>query len=212
MASLTDLDSRPDASVSFAKPPPAATKRSRNAAKTRRDILDAAGQRFARVGYSRVTLKQIADDVGVTPALVVRYFGSKRALFEEVANAHDVAVPQLVDGDSKAQLKSRAWAILAHYEDRNARASGVALVRSIDLDDGESLRQQLDRRIYQAWASEVAGPDAEIRLRLIAGLLMGVGLFSIGALTEPDRPPLDSAHADRLVHYFTEMLAVCVNL
>jgi len=74
--------------VDLANPSTKGGKRSRNATKTRRDILDAAGQRFARAGYSHVTLKQIADDIGVTPALVVRYFGSKRSLFEDVANAN----------------------------------------------------------------------------------------------------------------------------
>jgi len=116
------------------------------------------------------------------------------------------------DGDAKAQLKARARAIIAHYEDHIARAAGVALVRSIDLDDGELLRTQLERRILEPWSTELTGPHAEVRVRLIAGLLMGVGLFSIGALTEPDRPPLEPDQADRMAHYFTEMLAVCVGI
>src|ERR1700757_2628508 len=57
------------------------TKRPRNAAQTRADILAAARRRFAEEGFERTTLRAIAADVGVDAALVIRYFGSKQDLF-----------------------------------------------------------------------------------------------------------------------------------
>src|ERR1700756_6079527 len=57
------------------------TKRPRNAAQTRADILSAARRRFATEGYEPTTLRAIAADVGVDAALVSRYFGSKQDLF-----------------------------------------------------------------------------------------------------------------------------------
>jgi AcrR family transcriptional regulator len=57
----------------------------RNARQTRADILAAARQRFGSDGYERTTLRAVAADVGIDPALVVRYFGSKQDLFAAAA-------------------------------------------------------------------------------------------------------------------------------
>lgn len=72
------------------------TRRPRNAAQTRADILDCARRRFATDGYDRTTLRAIASDVGVDAALITRYFGSKQDLF---ATATDFAIelPDLSD-------------------------------------------------------------------------------------------------------------------
>ena len=50
----------------------------------RREIVDAALRIFARYGYSGGSLRQIADDVGVTPALLARHFGNKYGLLQVV--------------------------------------------------------------------------------------------------------------------------------
>ncbi|MFD5632054.1 MULTISPECIES: TetR/AcrR family transcriptional regulator [unclassified Streptomyces] len=55
--------------------------RRRDAAGTRRLLLDAARHRFARDGYSGTTVRDIADDAGVNVALINRYFTSKEGLF-----------------------------------------------------------------------------------------------------------------------------------
>ena len=56
--------------------------RPRDAARTRKALLDAASRRFAADGYSSTTVRDIADDAGVNVALINRYFGSKEGLFE----------------------------------------------------------------------------------------------------------------------------------
>jgi AcrR family transcriptional regulator len=62
-----------------------ASPRVRNAQETRADILKAARVRFGSDGYERTTLRTVAADVGVDPALVIRYFGSKQDLFAAAA-------------------------------------------------------------------------------------------------------------------------------
>lgn len=59
-------------------PPARFTHRS---AATRGAILAAARSRFAKDGYEKATLRAIAQDAGVTAAMVIRYFGSKAHLF-----------------------------------------------------------------------------------------------------------------------------------
>jgi AcrR family transcriptional regulator len=192
-------------------PSPPATRRRRDASRTRRDILVAAGQHFARRGYSHVKLQEIADDVGVTPAMIVRYFGTKLALFEEVVSGGELDLPLLVEGDREAQMIARARAVLEFFQDRTASAGGLALLRSLDLDDGELFRSEIDRRILRPWSKEITGPDAELRVRLVAGVLLGVGMFSLGALVDPDRPPLGSEDAERMVHHLAALLSVCID-
>ena len=74
------------------------TKRPRNAAQTRADILAAARRRFATDGFERTTLRAIAADVGVDAALVIRYFGSKQDLFA-TATEFRIDLPDLTGAD-----------------------------------------------------------------------------------------------------------------
>jgi AcrR family transcriptional regulator len=60
--------------------------RTRSATTTRAAILDAARSRFGEHGYERTTLRAVASDVGVDPAMVIRYFTNKEGLFAEAAS------------------------------------------------------------------------------------------------------------------------------
>ncbi len=51
------------------------------AGRTAQAILEAAQARFASDGYDRTTVRAIAADAGVDPAMVIRHFGSKSDLF-----------------------------------------------------------------------------------------------------------------------------------
>jgi AcrR family transcriptional regulator len=59
--------------------------RPRNAASTRAEILSVARARFGAEGYERTTVRSVAADAGIDPALVIRYFGSKEGLFAAAA-------------------------------------------------------------------------------------------------------------------------------
>ncbi|MFJ1577997.1 TetR/AcrR family transcriptional regulator [Streptomyces sp. NPDC088182] len=151
--------------------------RAKDSAATRNDILRAAARRFAEHGFAHVTLQDIAQDAGVTPALVNRYFVSKRALFELVAQAHvDEAQPLTDVGEFASDL-------MAYWQDVDRRTPALALVRSIDLDGGKLLRHELERRVRGHWRQFLAGdPETAAKIRLLESLTMGLGLFGIGAL------------------------------
>lgn len=55
----------------------------------RDEILEKALDVVAHVGYSRATVKQIADAAGVSPNGVLHHFGSKEALFAEILRRRD---------------------------------------------------------------------------------------------------------------------------
>lgn len=74
----------------------------------REEILESALEVIGRKGYQNASLKQIAEVVGVTPAALLHYFGSKEELFTEVLrkrDEHDGMDPRLADlADPRAGL------------------------------------------------------------------------------------------------------------
>ena len=173
--------------------------------RTREKILGAAGQRFARSGYSGVTLRDIADDAGITPAMIVRYFGSKRALFDEVAHVHNPQPPL----GPEASIEARARRLIDFWQDPFIRNPAISLLRSLELDGGELFRAKLANRFVEPASEAIHGPDVDVRLNLAVGLLLGIGFFSFDTLFNPDQPPMSKEETERFVPYVTRLLDVC---
>ena len=47
-------------------------------------ILDTSEELFSQLGYFGVTIKDVADRMGIHPALIHYYFDGKKALFDAV--------------------------------------------------------------------------------------------------------------------------------
>lgn len=76
-------------------------------------ILAAARERFGSDGYERATIRAIAADAAIDPAMVMRYFGNKEKLFAAAADV-DLRLPDL-----ESVPRSRLGAVLsAHFLDR----------------------------------------------------------------------------------------------
>lgn len=92
---------------------------------SRTTIRDAARHLFTERGYAAVTVRQIAERAGVSPALVIKLHGSKAALYAEVGPADlrltDLDVPLdhlaramvLVVLNRRAQRAAEPWCALA---------------------------------------------------------------------------------------------------
>ncbi len=70
---------------------------------TRRGLYDAAIARFDADGYEATTLRAIADDAGVSPGLLYRYFPSKQAVVMALYTERSVAYADTVE------LPSGGW-------------------------------------------------------------------------------------------------------
>ena len=66
----------------------------RRSESTKARILAAARKHFAAYGYERTTIRAIAGEAGIDPALVMRYFGNKEKLFAAAAE-FDLRLPDL---------------------------------------------------------------------------------------------------------------------
>jgi AcrR family transcriptional regulator len=62
----------------------------RNGIRRRQEIIDTAARVFGQYGYTGGSLRQIADEVGVTPAALTRHFDSKEGLLAAVLADWDV--------------------------------------------------------------------------------------------------------------------------
>ena len=85
----------------------------RRSDQTRADILSAARERFAADGYERATIRAIAADAAIDPAMVMRYFGSKEKLFAAAAE-FDLRLPDL----SSLPRDQLGAALINHFLDR----------------------------------------------------------------------------------------------
>ena len=70
----------------------------RSSDETKAVILAAARERFGASGFQAATIRAIAADAQVDPAMVMRYYGSKDKLFAAAAE-FDLAFPELTGVD-----------------------------------------------------------------------------------------------------------------
>src|SRR6187551_3515630 len=70
--------------MAAASKPEGRRTRAEQRATTVKTILDTSEDLFAQLGYFGVTIKDVADRMGIHPALIHYYFDGKQALFDAV--------------------------------------------------------------------------------------------------------------------------------
>ncbi|ROO88134.1 TetR family transcriptional regulator [Actinocorallia herbida] len=176
-----------------------AARRRRDKAATRAALLDAARRRFARHGFEGTGLREIAGDVGVDPALIPRYFGTKQALYAE---AVQVEVPAGLAADVHAPVPHLADALLrdvvfGDWPEFDGEHPLIAMLRSAGHTGvRDLLRERLCDGYLNTLADRLEGPDAALRAELIGALLVGMGVLrsvvgspALGAATHEQARP-----------------------
>jgi AcrR family transcriptional regulator len=149
---------------------PVERTRGRDAARTRADLLAAARRRFGSDGYERTTVRAIAAEVGVDPALVIRYFGSKQELFAAVADLNlNLDLTTVPPGQAARALLARFFAV---WEDDE---TFVALLRAAMTSEtvAGTLREVFTAQVAPALSAVV--PDHPRERAALAGALI-IGL------------------------------------
>ncbi len=156
----------------------------------RRDILAAAVSAFAERGYDRATIRGIAADAGVDPSLVIHYFGSKDALFEEVLQLplrpRDVVERGMAAGrDQLGATVVRTF--LEAWEPPENRARLLAMLRSALTNERamDILRDVLVREVFAPVTETLEAPDAELRATLVGSQLVGLAVLRFAGRIEP---------------------------
>lgn len=77
---------------------------------TRARIIEAARERFRKEGFERTTIRKVAGDAGIDPSMVMRYFESKRGLFD-AAMTVELRIPDL----SRHPRDKLGEALITHF-------------------------------------------------------------------------------------------------
>jgi AcrR family transcriptional regulator len=157
---------------------------------TRDAILLAARERFAEVGYDRATIRAIAVQAGVDPALVMHFFGSKQQLFlaaiQLTINPAEAIPAMLEDGlDGLGERLARFY--LQMWEQPETRDGLAGIMRSAfsHEDAAALLRAFLGSEVFGRLAPSLDGEDAQLRVALAGSHLVGTAIARYVVKVEP---------------------------
>jgi AcrR family transcriptional regulator len=179
---------------------------------TRETILAAARRAFATHGRDGATVRAIAADAGVDPALVLHYFGSKAGLFG-AATELPIDTPALLEhvfpGDPEGLADRMLAFALALWSDERTQAGLSALTRTALADSagGSEIARRIEERVLSPLGAATGRPDGELRAALAfsqgIGLAIARHLLGIGALAELDDERLRALVEPNLRRYLS---------
>jgi len=183
-------------------------RRRRDAAATRKAILEAATGRFATFGYERAGVREIAADAGVTAALVNRYFGSKEGLFAEVIEGA-LDMGHLLSG-RRANLADHLARVMVYgHEDSGDQGHTPLLLLLHSAAEPGALqlfRRDLDRNVLPLIAEQIGGDHAAVRAVMVMAQITGFAIMH-----QMLRPrAFADARDEELVALLSRTLACCV--
>ncbi|MFD7919069.1 TetR family transcriptional regulator [Streptomyces sp. NPDC059740] len=179
---------------------------------THNRILEAARQRFAQGTYAATTIRAIAADADVNPALVLHYFGSKRDLFAATLrlplHVRD-RITTLVRTDPASAGEHVARLFLQTWQDPTTRAPLAAMVRSVfsDQDAADALSRFLSTHMIGPLVAASGRDRPELRISLIVGHLIGLAIgrhiVAVSPLADVETEHLIACVAPVVQHYLT---------
>jgi AcrR family transcriptional regulator len=147
--------------------------RKRDAAATRAAILEAAQTQFARLGYDRAGLRDIAAEAGADVALIKRYFGGKEALFTEALKA-SIRPDRLREWD-RATFAREIAVMMAGTPADESRAHGFQFLlrAATSPTTAPLLNVAVQERFLEPIRDWLGGADARARARVLAAAFIG---------------------------------------
>jgi AcrR family transcriptional regulator len=177
----------------------ARTGRRRGAAGTRERILAAARSDFGKTGYERTTIRGIAAQAKVDPALVMHYFESKDGVFRAAVKfpvEPAEFIPRLLASGLDG-LGERLVRVFVETWDSPSGSPLLGLIRSVvgNEDAAGLLREFVTREVLGRLARALELDQPQLRAALVASQLVGLAMIRYVVKVEP----LASASTDDLV-------------
>jgi AcrR family transcriptional regulator len=157
-----------------------AEPRPRNANATRQAILEAARRQFIRDGYDNAGLRAIAADAGIDPALICRYFGSKKQLFCEALESLSKDPMAVIRGERASCGQRLARAVLESGLERERHMGWIGLVLGATSSPEASAlaHAQIEREFIEPFSEWIGGPRAREKAWLVSSLLLGAVIMN----------------------------------
>ncbi|MFC9958692.1 TetR family transcriptional regulator [Streptomyces nigra] len=157
-------------------PPVTPTPARRDAAATKAAILRAARYLLAGHAHADITLKAVADRAGVSPPLILKYFGNKDTLFAQVMSFEADA-----DALLAAPLERLGAHMVRHVLVSQSEQGADPLLRIVFAplhgEQGDILRANFRRQVTERITARLDGPDAGLRAELAVATLLGLGVM-----------------------------------
>ncbi|TME84769.1 MAG: TetR/AcrR family transcriptional regulator [Chloroflexi bacterium] len=166
---------------------------------TRSRILASARRLFGERGFEGASVRAIAAEARVDPALIHHYFGTKHALYLAATELpFDPRAPQRLLEPGIEGLGERLVGFALDIWDRPDFAPVIAgIVRSAAADPAAAaqLREIVIRQVLTPLAAALGRPDAELRATLAGSQMIGLAFARLIVRVEP----LASAERERIV-------------
>ncbi|WP_323376356.1 TetR family transcriptional regulator [Streptomyces sp. RB17] len=157
-------------------PPAPSLSARRDAEATKAAILRAARHLLARHAHADITLKAVAERAGVSPPLIVKYFGNKDTLFARVMS-FDTDADALLDAPLPGLGRHMARHVLTSQRERGADPLLRIAFAPLHGDHGDILRANFRAQVTERLAARLTGPDPGLRAELAVAALVGLGVM-----------------------------------
>lgn len=181
---------------------PLAESRLRPAGRATRAAIEAAARTlFDERGFDGASVRGIAAEAGVDPALVIRHFGSKEALFLRTVDT-SLGIGAVIDGP----IETMGRRIVAYFLETDAaalRTRIVAITRAAHLGQ---VRDELVRHTAEAYVAPLAprldGEHREVRVALVVAQITGL----LNLLFFREEPLLTAADPEVLIPLYGDAI------
>jgi AcrR family transcriptional regulator len=165
----------------------------------RQAILDAARTQFAERGYDAASVRAIARDAGVDPALVHHYFGNKENVFVaamQLPFSPAERMPAVLAGDPDGLSERLARLFLGLWAQPDFRTPMLGMIRSAFTgEQGATMLREFVGTALLARVGQGLGGVDPLRVQVAAAQMVGVVILRYVVRLEP----LASASEDEIV-------------
>ena len=159
-------------------------------------IVQVARRLFGERGYTAVTIRAVASEAGVSPALVMKVAGSKEGLFALATPTEPTPLAPDVPLDGLGEQLVRR--MIQRREDDAAEPWLRALYLLLDAPDPEGVRAEFRERMFAGFTHRETSPRESTRhvdelACLLVGLAAGLRTFR---LFDPRSTDLDAVVAE----------------
>jgi AcrR family transcriptional regulator len=162
-------------------------------------ILSAAREQFAATGYAAASVRGIARQAGVDPALVHHYFGTKEQVFVaamQLPFQPGEMLPQVLAGDPDGLGERLVRLFLGAWDSPEFRAPMLGMLRSaMTGEQGAAMLREFVGTALIGRVAEALGPVDPLRVQAAAAQMVGVVILRHVIRLEP----LASASVDDVV-------------
>jgi AcrR family transcriptional regulator len=162
-------------------------------------ILSAAREQFAATGYAAASVRGIARQAGVDPALVHHYFGTKEQVFVaamQLPFQPGEMLPQVLAGDPDGLGERLVRLFLGAWDSPEFRAPMLGMLRSaMTGEQGAAMLREFVGTALIGRVAEAVGPVDPLRVQAAAAQMVGVVMLRHVIRLEP----LASASVDDVV-------------